>query len=177
MTDYNYKATDCGARGKTFERDLKAYFHRRAVVSSAGKVDFRRYYKNVEAKTGASELGVEGGKLLKNCSYVLFAPIIELEQDFTKLEGFLVPREDFLECLEIAALIRHGKLPTAAYHGKPYEVKVSIQTFWNHKQGKPHGVKIFKLLDELYNRGYPTLQDYLEAGGKIQDLWVEKDED
>ena len=106
MTDYGYKMTDCGANGKAFERDLKAAFNRKAVVSKQGKVDFRKAYKNYEVKTAAGELGNYGEKLVKGVSLVLYVPVVNPALSVTEQEGFILDRVTFLECLESCGLIR-----------------------------------------------------------------------
>lgn len=156
MTDYGYKMTDCGANGKTFERDLKAAFNRKAVVSKQGEVDFRKSYKNYEVKTAAGELGNYGEKLVKGVSLVLYVPVVNPALPVTEQEGFILDRVTFLECLESCGLIRE-KVSTSGQH------KVTIQTFWNNKLNKPHGAKYFKLLDALYDNCLMTLEEWFDG--------------
>lgn len=158
MTDYGYKMTDCGANGKTFERDLKAAFHQGAKVSKQGKIDFRRDSKCFEVKTGAGELDFLFKSKVK---FVAYVPVVVEAQDVTAQEGFILDRETFLECIEEAGLLR-TKISTSG------QEKVTIQTFWNHKLNKAHGRKYFTLLDLLYDRAIMTLEDYFDCEGKFE---------
>lgn len=157
MTDYGYKASDCGRNGKTFERDLKALFNQKAVVSKQGKIDFRRDHKCYEVKTGAGELDY----LLKSSiKYVVVVPVVEPDKPVTMQEGFIIKREMFMEVLESCGLIRN-KVSTAGQN------KITIQTYWNNSKGKPHGAKYFKYLDGLYENCMMTLEEFVAADGKI----------
>lgn len=156
MNDYNYKSTDSGKFGKAFERDLKAEIGRQAVVSAQGKVDLRKAHKNYEIKTGAGELGEAGGKLLRGVSMIVYVPVVNESLPVTSQEGFILRREIFLQCLEDCDLIRH-KISTSG------QEKVTIQTFWNKKTGKPHGNKYFKLIDSLYENCEATLEEWFEG--------------
>lgn len=157
MTDYGYKMTDCGANGKTFERDLKALFNQKAVVAKQGKIDFRRDNKCYEVKTCAGELDQ---LLHSKVKYVVYVPVIQPKLKITAQEGFILERETFLECLNSCGLIRE-KVSSSGQH------KVTIQTFWNNAKGKPHGAKYFKLLDSLYESCIMTLEDYFDCGGRF----------
>ena len=91
-----YKQEDFGKMGKTFERDLKVLLGLSDKVSSPGKVDFRKRYKNYEAKTGAGELGNVGGKLIKGCSLVAYVPVVNMNLPVEKQEGFILVKAVFL---------------------------------------------------------------------------------
>lgn len=158
MTDYNYKATDSGKLGKACERDLKAAFNQRAVVSKQGKIDFRRDHKCAEVKTGAGELDQV---LRSSVKYVIYVPVVNESLPVTAQEGFVLRREAFLECLESCGLIRYSKKSTSG------QVKVTIQTFWVHKENKPHGRKYYALLDSLYENCIMTLEEYFDCDGKF----------
>lgn len=150
-----YKETDCGAMGKTFERDLKMLFGQADKVASPGKTDLRRRYKNIECKTNAGELGEVGGKLIKGSSLVIYVPVVNMELPVEKQEGFLIDRAVFLEILEELELIRTKKSTSG-------KMKVTIQTIWNHKQNKPHSLKKYNaLLDALYERCEMTLEEWV----------------
>ena len=157
MNNYNYKFTDCGKNGKTFERDLKAYFNQLNKVAKQGKVDFRRDKKCYEIKTGAGEID---GLLRGSIKYVVYVPIVVAENDITQQEGFILERETFLNCLAECNLIRN-KIATNGSE------KTTIQTFWNNSKKAPHGKAYFKLLDSLYENCLMTLEDYLECEGKF----------
>lgn len=157
MTNYNYKITDSGMMGKTFERDLKAAFDQKAVVSKQGKIDFRRARKCYEVKTGAGELDY---LLNSSIKYVVYVPVVDMGEAVTRQEGFVMERATFIDCLDSVGLIR-SKRSTAG------EMKTTIQTFWNAKQNKPHGAKLYKLLDLLYENCVMTLEDYFENDGKF----------
>ena len=151
-----YKANDDGAMGKTFERDLKVLLGQADKVASPSKADFRRRYKYGEIKTGAGELGNLGGKLIKGSSFVVYVPVVDMEKPAEKQEGFVLDRTTFIEMLEELGLIRTKKSTSGA-------MKVTIQTFWNHKAGKPTSVKKYNaLLDALYERCAYTLEEWLE---------------
>ena len=150
-----YKDSDCGAMGKTFERDLKVLFGQADKVASPGKADLRRRYKNIECKTNAGELGEVGGKLIKGSSLVIYVPVVNMELPVEKQEGFLIDRAVFLEILEELELIRTKKSTSG-------KMKVTIQTIWNYKQNKPHSLKKYNaLLDALYERCEMTLEEWV----------------
>jgi hypothetical protein len=158
MTDYEYKATDSGTNGKTFERDLKAFFGQRAVVSKQGKIDFRRARVCFEVKTGAGELDY---LLHSKVKYVVYVPVVRMNQPIERQEGFILNRETFLAILDEVGLIR-SKVSTSG------QVKTTIQTFWNNSKGKAHGKKYFALLDRLYEDSLVTFDQFLEDGGKLE---------
>lgn len=157
MTDYNYKMTDSGMTGKTFERDLKAAFNQRAQVAKQGKIDFRRARVCYEVKTGAGELDY---LMRSRIRYVVYVPVVNMERDVTAQEGFIMERDAFLTALDSVGLIRRKTATCGAE-------RVTIQTFWNAKQGKPHGAKYPKLLDELYNNCVMTLEEFFENEGRL----------
>lgn len=90
---------------------------------------------------------------------VIYAPVIDCsvvygdEVDLTKVEGFILTRENFLSCLEDAGLLREK----TATNGTR---KVTIQTFYNQATGKPHGKKMFDLIDLLYERCEQTIEEW-----------------
>lgn len=150
-----YAMSDDGAFGKAFE----AVFTGRRCKSS-GKIDWTHYRKRYELKTGAGELGNAGTALLKGAQYVLYCPVPIAEADGTidayKQEAFLLTREAFLQALAEAGALRE-KTSTAGVR------KVTIQTFWNRKQNKPHGALLYRLLDALYDNCECTLEEMLEG--------------
>lgn len=159
MTDYEYKITDSGLNGKTFERDLKAFFNQKAVVSRQGKIDFRRNRACYEVKTGAGELDFLFHSKVK---YVVYVPVVKMNEAIDRQEGFILERETFLSILEDVGLVR-SKVSTSG------QQKVTIQTFWNNSKGKPHGKKYFALLDRLYEDSLVTFDQFLEDGGKLEE--------
>lgn len=151
-----YKDSDSGAMGKTLERDLKVLLGQADKVASPSKADFRKRYKYGEIKTGAGELGELGGKLIKGSSFVVYVPVVDMEKPVEKQEGFVLDRVTFIELLNELGLIRTKKSTSGA-------MKVTIQTFWNHKAGKPTSIKKYNaLLDALYERCAYTLEEWLE---------------
>lgn len=158
MNNYNYKPIDDGAAGKTFERDVKALFGQKAVVSKQGKIDFRRAAKCYELKTGAGELDFLYKSKIR---YVIYVPVVVMDRPVEKQEGFLLDRVEFLALLERVGLVRH-KISTSG------QEKVTIQTFWNGKLNKPHGKKYFSLLDELYENAIMTFDQFANDNGIIQ---------
>lgn len=157
MNEYNYKASDSGMMGKTFERDLKAAFNQRAQVSKQGKIDFRRARVCYEVKTGAGELDY---LMRSSIRYVVYVPVVDMGRDVTAQEGFIIERDAFLNALDEIGLIRRKTATCGAE-------RVTIQTFWNAKQGKPHGAKYPKLLDELYDNCVMTLEEFFENEGRL----------
>lgn len=147
-----------GLAGDTFEIALKEFFEMELKVSSKGVVDLpvkvsqkAKRFNKVEVKTGAGEVRNE----LKGNSYVIYCPVVDLEQDLYHQEAFVIQRTIFIECLKAAKCYRYYKKATDGSYGD------AIQTFWNRKQNAPHGKKIYALLDELYEHGTP-LADWLE---------------
>ena len=159
MTNYKYKITDSGMNGKTLERDLKAFFNQKAVVSKQGKIDFRRARTCYEVKTGAGELDY---LLHSKVKYVVYVPVVKMDEAIDRQEGFILERETFLTILEDVGLIR-SKVSTSG------QQKVTIQTFWNNSKNKPHGKKYFALLDRLYEDSLVTFDQFLEDGGKLEE--------
>ena len=157
MNEDNYKITDCGANGKTFERDLKAAFNQRAIVAKQGKIDFRRARVCFEVKTGAGELDYLMRSAVK---YVIYVPVVDMSRPIERQEGFIIERGAFLNLLDETGLIRTKTATCGA-------ARVTIQTFWNAKQGKPHGAKYPKLLDALYDNCLMTLDEFFENEGKM----------
>lgn len=154
-----YSEADDGMGGKAFEASITG---RRCKAS--GKTDWTHLRVRFEVKTGAGELGNLGQRLLKGCKHVLYVPVPVWTEDSRgrlvidpwKQEGFVLSREAFLEALAEANLIRE-KTSTAGVR------KVTIQTFWNSKQNKPHGRGYERLLDALYSHCEMTLEEFLEA--------------
>lgn len=151
----NYSIADCGLFGKAMEAAITG---RRC--KSAGKVDWTHHRVRFEVKTGAGELGdANGARLLKGSAYVIYCPVPIADADgyidLTKQEAFVLTREAFLASLAEAGAIRE-KTSTA---GKR---KVTIQTFWNRKQNKPHGALLYRLLDALYENCECTLEEMIE---------------
>lgn len=151
----NYALADSGAFGKAFESALTG-----KRCKSSGKVDRWLGKVRLEVKTSAGELGNAGAALLPHCSKVLYCPVPIMDADGYvdpyKQEAFLLSREDFLAALEEAGALRE-KTSTAGVR------KVTIQTFWNRKQNKPHGALLYRLLDTLYEHCECTLEELLEG--------------
>ena len=151
----SYSMLDDGAFGKAFE----AVFTGKRCKAS-GKVDWRHLGDRYEIKTGAGELGNAGERLIKGARYVIYCPVPLANADGTldayKQEAFLLTRESFLLALEEAGALRE-KTSTA---GKR---KVTIQTFWNRKQNKPHGRLLDRILEQMYEHCEMTLDEMLEG--------------
>ena len=82
--------------------------------------------------------------------------MIDETADITEQEGFVMSRELFLETLDECGLIRE-KTSTSGQR------KVTIQTFWNRKQNKPHGKGYQRMLDAFYDlegNGVQTLEEW-----------------
>ena len=153
----NYKMTDCGGWGKTGEKSIKEFLNLKVSVSKAGCTDLRKANICYEVKTGAGELGLVGGKLVKGSTMVIYIPVIDETAEIYEQEGFVMSRELFLDTLEGCGLIREKTSTSGAR-------KVTIQTFWNRKLNKPHGKGYQKMLDAFYDlegNGVQTLEEWL----------------
>lgn len=151
----SYSLADSGAFGKAFEAALTG-----KRCKTSGKVDRWLGKVRLEVKTSAGELGNAGSALLPHCSKVLYCPVPVMDADGFldpyKQEAFLLSKEDFLQALAEAGALRE-KTSTAGVR------KVTIQTFWNRKQNKPHGALLYRLLDALYEHCECTLEELLEG--------------
>ena len=151
----NYSMTDCGAFGKALEAALTG-----KRCKAAGKVDRWLGHTRLEVKSGATELGNADGCILPHCDKVLYCPVPIADADGYvdpyKQEAFLLDKDTFLACLGCAGAIRE-KTSTAGVR------KVTMQTFWNRKQNKPHGTLLYRLLDALYENCECTLEELLEG--------------
>ena len=153
----HYKQDDCGKYGKATEEAVKEFLRLKVCVAKAGRTDMRKAQVCYEIKTGAGELGDLDGKLIKGSSMVIYIPVVDENAPVYRQEGFVMSREVFLATLDGLGLIRE-KTSTA---GKR---KITIQTFWNRKQNKPHGGKYERMLYAFYSmegEQVQTLQDWL----------------
>lgn len=149
---------NCGAYGIACEMELKRFLHLKVKVSEPNQTDLRKARVCYEVKTGAGELGDEGQKLVKGASYVIYVPVVDESRAVNEQEGFVMNKAIFLETLDSLGMIRRK----TSSCGMP---KITIQTFWNRKQNKPHGKKLFEMLDAFYtltdSGEAQTLQDWL----------------
>lgn len=152
-----------GFFGDSFEAGLKAAFGQPALVSRGRAFDLILDGMKIEVKTGAGELGNEGERALKGVSRILYCPVFNPALPISKQEAFVVKRQDFLDMLQEIGLYRASKTTTNTYRGKDDCNRQAIQTFWNHKQGKPHGKGYERLIDALYDISEMSLQDLLEG--------------
>ena len=150
-----------GKMGDTFEIALKEFFGLDLKVSPNGVVDLPikvservKTFNKVEVKTGAGTIQHE----LKGNSFVIYCPVVDMTTDLIHQEAFILERKVFIECVKRAGCFRESKKTTNNTYTE------AIQTFWNNKQNKPHGKKLFALLDELYENGTP-LSEWLEELG------------
>lgn len=150
-----------GEKGDTFEIALKEFFGLELAVSPEKVVDLPvkvsakvKRFNKVEVKTGAGEIRNQ----LKGNSYVIYCPVVDMTADLIHQEAFILERKVFIECVKAAGCYRADKKTSNNTYTE------AIQTFWNNKQNKPHGKKLFALLDELYEHGTP-LADWLEELG------------
>jgi hypothetical protein len=151
-----------GEMGDVFEIALKEFFGLELVVSPKKVVDLPvkvsakvKTFNKVECKTGAGEIRNE----LKGNSYVIYCPVVDMGTDLIHQEAFLIQRAVFIECVKRAKCFRQSKTATNGTSGE------AIQTIWNNKENRPHGRKLFALLDELYEHGIP-LAEWLEEVGE-----------
>ena len=133
-----------GKFGKSTEEGIKEFLGLKVCVAKVGRTDMRKEQVCYEIKTGAGELGDFGGKLIKGASMVIYIPVVDENLPIDRQEGFVMSREIFLETLNGLGMIRE-KTSTAGMR------KITIQTFWNRKQNKPHGKGLAKMLDAFYN--------------------------
>lgn len=150
-----------GEKGDTFEIALKEFFGLELAVSPQKVVDLPikisskvKGFNKVEVKTGAGEIKHE----LKGNSFVIYCPVVDMSTDLIHQEAFILERKVFIECVKRSGCYRDSKRTTNNTYTE------AIQTFWNNKQNKPHGKKLFALLDELYENGTP-LSEWLEELG------------
>lgn len=151
-----------GKRGDGFELSLHDFFGQPLEVSKQGVVDLPvkvsarvKRFNKVEVKTGAGEVKHE----LKGNSFVIYCPVVNSSVDLLHQEAFILERKVFIECLKASGCFRESKKTSNNTRTE------AIQTFWNHKQNKPHGRKLFALLDELYEHG-TLLAEWLEEYGE-----------
>jgi hypothetical protein len=150
-----YKANDDGRIGKATEKGIKAVLHLTEKVAGVGRTDLRKGGVCYEVKTGAGELGSAGGKLVKGSSMVIYIPVVDENATIARQEGFVMSRELFLDILGECGMIREK---TATDGSR----KITIQTFWNRKQNKPHGKGLDRMLEAFYNaEGVQTLEEWL----------------
>lgn len=142
----------CGCWGKASEEALKEVLGLVVKVARPGRTDLRKANVCYEVKTGAGELGDLGGKLIKGSSMVIYIPVVDEEKAICEQEGFVMPREVFLDIMNACGLIRE-KTSTAGVR------KVTIQTFYNRKQKKPHGLGLARMLEAFYNSDEVTALD------------------
>jgi hypothetical protein len=151
----SYKANDDGRIGKAAEKGIKAVLHLTEKVAGVGRTDLRKGGVCYEVKTGAGELGCVGGKLIKGSSMVIYIPVVDENATIARQEGFVMSRELFLDILGECGMIREK---TATDGSR----KITIQTFWNRKQNKPHGKGLDRMLEAFYNaEGVQTLEEWL----------------
>lgn len=150
-----------GEKGDIFEIALKEFFGLELAVSPQKVVDLPvkvtarvKTFNKIECKTGAGEIRHE----LKGNSFVIYCPVVDMGADLLHQEAFILQRSIFIECVKKAGCFRESKKATNGTSGE------AIQTFWNNKLNKPHGKKLFALLDELYEHGTP-LAEWLEEIG------------
>ena len=151
---FNSKGQD-GEAGACFEIALHDFLGGKLEVAANGKTDIRLNIggklRKVEVKTGA-------GRIANDCkgnSYILFCPVVNMEASLDRQEAFIIKRSVFIETLKDAGLYRESKSSTS---GPATE---AIQTFWNRAKNKPHGKKLYILLDLLYDRAEETLEEYI----------------
>lgn len=166
MTNFNTLSAhsihgEHGKNGDTFEIALKEFFGLDLKVSPNGVVDLPikvtekvKTFNKVEVKTGAGTIQHE----LRGNSYVIYCPVVDMSTDLIHQEAFILERKVFIDCVKRAGCYRDSKKTTNNTYTE------AIQTFWNNKQNKPHGKKLFALLDELYENGTP-LSEWLEELG------------
>lgn len=150
-----YNTNDCGAFGKTTERALKEFLGLKVKVAKQGCTDVTKARIHYEVKTGAGELGNLGEKLVKGSSMVIYIPVVDMDAGIEQQQGYVLPKEIFLDVLNACGLIRE-KTSTEGTR------KVTIQTFWIASKNKPHGRKYFRLVELLEENCDMTLAEWLD---------------
>lgn len=140
-----FKETDCGGLGKATEKAVKAYFGKRAFVSSANLPDFELDGVQYEIKTGSGVIKEANGKTLPHCDKVIYIPRVNENKPFENQFGIVMARGTFLAMLKECGLIR-DKVSTDGIKCK------SIQTFWNRSKNAPHGNKYWVLEEAMLTR-------------------------
>lgn len=155
------KKMDSGFAGKAFEVAIHELLGRKNCrVRTAGRTDERIEHKNYEIKTNAGTLGLADDRMVRGSSMVIYAPVVNANNmrngkiDLGTVEGFVLTREKFLECVEGAGLLRNK----TATNGTAVK---AIQTFYNHSTDKPHGKRYFEFLDLLYENCESTLEEWI----------------
>lgn len=123
----------------------------------------------IDVKQGSSVLSYtnEEKTLCKGSKLVLFIPVVEIATSSQVIpqrqEGFILNKFDFLEMLRSIDLVREDKPQT----NKDY-FEMSIQSFYNRKQGKPTSQRKFdQLIDGLYNTCICTLEDLINLKPQV----------
>ena len=154
---------DSGLIGDCLEIAVKLYFDKPNPwqISKQGRSDVRINGRNVEVKQGGGELGPAGGRLVRGSGLVLYVPVVLVDYPLTMQEGYVMDRADFLEALDEAGALRRkaNRTPSGGE-------KVTIQTFWNRKENKPHGRLLDRMLDSFDSHEAQALEDFLEENKK-----------
>lgn len=164
----NYEKSFDGLTGLA----LDAIFRKIARKAAKNRADGRLASGAcLEVKQGAGVLRYEGNtKALIGSTWVLYVPVpvwhfgkmkpasLYDYLDLTEQEGFLLPRDAFLEMVrDVKGLLRAEK---ASSQGS---INQTLQTFYNRKQDKAPGRLYERFLAALYGGALP-LEDALEQG-------------
>lgn len=155
---YKYEDDRYGYWGNNFEANIKDFLGLEPEKAPTGKIDLRHKGKCYDIGQGAKVLNynpASNKRDLCGTPHILYAPKVDMDLPIERQEGFFIKREELLKALENADLIRFR----VASNGVRQK---TIQTFWNYSKNAPHGVRYYRLLDELYERCECTLQEWLE---------------
>jgi len=143
-----------GNLGCNTEANLNKFLGRSPICHGQGQVDiYRLDGHNTEVKTGSGVI-CEGSefKPWKGSTVVIYVPVVNEDLPIEKQEGFVIKRDVFVKILQDLNLCKYDK-------GRD---KWNINTLWNRSKNAPHGTKIFRLLDRLYEECEMTLEEFLE---------------
>lgn len=155
--DYN-PDRDFGLVGDCLETAVKLYFNKPDPwkISRQGAPDVYIHARHIEIKQGAGELGLSSDKkLLKGSGQVIYVPVVLLDYPLEMQDGYVMEKTDFLNALAEAGALR----TKAGRNGGPE--KITVQTFWNRKENKPHGRLFSRMQDAFESYEYEELVDYL----------------
>ena len=159
VEDYDPE-NDCSLLNCAVELALKAAvgYEVDGSISAVGKSDLRIDGRNFECKSGAGELSASmTARMLSGSGMVCYVPVPDERYPLERQEGYIMPRDEFIAALNDAGAIVVKHRSPKAGRGERYV----IQTFWNRKQGKPHGRLLLRMQDAFDEHGAEMLDEFL----------------
>ena len=153
MKEY-YTNRGQGNNGCNTEANINAVLGRKPICHGKGQADiYHLNGHNTEVKTGSGEICTGSAfKPWKNSTFVIYVPVVNECEPIERQEGFIIRREAFVKILQDLNLCKYNKSRD----------KWNINTIWNRTKNAPHGTKIYRLLDRLYEECESTLEEFLE---------------